>query len=564
MGLRELRGIRQLQDLKDYQPDKIFQVIQETVKEFNELETKLSWATQQIVLLSHRLFGDKSEKCKKDDNPKNGTAINTGTETKDSHDDGAAKKPKKDKKPKVQKPSDRYPNVKVLEENILQNPPPCCPICQAVMRATGMTEDSEALHVIPKQYVIIRKKRAKYACGGCHGSLITAKAPPCILPGASYSDDLIIDVTLSKYCDLIPIERYAAIAERSGLKGIPPHSLIEGTHHLAELLHPIYFRVRMEVLVVAVLAADETPHPMLEGSPKKKWYLWGFSSRESVYFEIHSTRSGDVASALLLECNCVVLLSDVYSGYEKAVGEANEIRKTKGLSPILSAFCNAHSRRKFKELELIAKKSSEVEEEQEVLIQSSITFPGDYKYFLAQYKEIYRLEDEVRGGSLEIIGEQRKKMAPYFEEMKAKCLELKDQYPNKHLMTKAMNYFTNNYEGLTRCLSDARIPLDNNQQESRFRNPVIGRKTWLGTHSIQGAKTAATHFTLVESCKLIGVNPRGYYNAVVTDLHAGGHGFTPLEWKKKLNASPKDRPLDTLRVPPDIVQKPISPSLIVG
>ena len=45
--------------------------------------------------------------------------------------------------------------------------------------------------------------------------------------------------------------------------------------------------------------------------------------------------------------------------------------------------------------------------------------------FINQYKEIYRLEEEVKGKSLEIIAEQRQRMTSYFEAMKVKCKELK-------------------------------------------------------------------------------------------------------------------------------------------
>jgi transposase len=551
MGIRELRAIQTVEDLKEYQPEELLNVIHGAIKEFDtrisELENKLNWATQQIALLTHRVFGTHSERTPKEE--RTGKPL-SGSETPSSVSSGEGEKkdkPKKDKKPKVQKPSERYPNLKVLEEWITSNPIPCCPICQAAMKATGMTEDSEALHVIPKQYVILRKKRMKYACSGHHGSLITANPLPCILPGATYSDDLIIDVTLSKYCDLIPVERYASIAERLGVKGIPPHSLIEGTHHLATLLEPIYLMIRMEVLVAIVLAADETPHRMLEGSAKKKWFLWGFSSRESVYYETHSTRAGEVAVSILSDSKCEVLLSDVYSGYSYALKEINRIRLEYGLCPIIAAYCNAHSRRKFKDVEKAVKKK-EKDQQDGLDDLSIIVFTPDYKFFLDQYKEIYLLEEEVKGKSLEIIAEQRQKMIPYFEAMRGKCEELKGQYPNKHLMTRAMNYFVNNYEGLTWCLWNPLIPLDNNQQEARFRNPAIGRGTWLGTHSKLGAKTAAIHFTLVESCKQIGINPREYYKAVVADLITEGNGFTPLEWKKKLAAQPPDP------WPPDHIQ----------
>jgi transposase len=75
---------------------------------------------------------------------------------------------------------------------------------------------------------------------------------------------MIIDVALSKYCDLIPIDRYKSIAGRAGLKDIPPQSLIQLTHDLADFLSLLIKRIKLEVLDAKVLHADETPHRMLE------------------------------------------------------------------------------------------------------------------------------------------------------------------------------------------------------------------------------------------------------------------------------------------------------------
>ena len=66
-------------------------------------------------------------------------------------------------------------------------------------------------------------------------SLITA--PPRIKPGSGYSDEMVIDVALSKYCDLVP-ERYTSIAGREGLKDLPPNSLIQQTHYLSDFVEP--------------------------------------------------------------------------------------------------------------------------------------------------------------------------------------------------------------------------------------------------------------------------------------------------------------------------------------
>lgn len=93
------------------------------------------------------------------------------------------------------------------------------------MHDTGMTENCEYLTVIPRQYLIIRQKRHKYGCGKCHGALKTAPVPKRITPGSTLSDELILDVAMSKYCDLIPVERYTSMAAREGLKDLPPQSL---------------------------------------------------------------------------------------------------------------------------------------------------------------------------------------------------------------------------------------------------------------------------------------------------------------------------------------------------
>ena len=94
-----------------------------------------------------------------------------------------------------------------------------------------------------------------------------------------------------------------------------------------------------------------------------------------------------------------------------------------------------------------------------------------------------------------------------------------------------MRYFYNNYKELTFFTSDPNLPIDNNSQEALLRSPVVGRKTWYGTHSKQGAETAAILFTLVEGCKLNKVNPREYFMKLISALHRGDGPLTPSEFK---------------------------------
>ena len=90
-----------------------------------------------------------------------------------------------------------------------------------------------------------------------------------------------------------------------------------------------------------------------------------------------------------------------------------------------------------------------------------------------------------------------------------------------------------NYEGLTRFLDNHLVPIDNNLSERLLRSPVVGRKTWYGTHSRRAAETAGVHFSIIESCKLIGLNPRDFYADAVRRVHKKDPPVTPQEYKQK-------------------------------
>ncbi len=127
-------------------------------------------------------------------------------------------KPPKPLEKRVLKPSERYPNLPVEEVILDFSEVPGCGSCGEKMTSTELFEESEQLHVIPKRFVIRRKKRKKYRCSGCHGPLQTAPLEPTIIPGCLYSDELQLDVVHAKFCDLVPIGRYCTQAERLGGK----------------------------------------------------------------------------------------------------------------------------------------------------------------------------------------------------------------------------------------------------------------------------------------------------------------------------------------------------------
>jgi transposase len=461
---------------------------------------------ENMILVQETLYAKSSERSTKEEIA---TSSNESLQVPGANDDDS----KKDKIKRSLKPSERYPNAEIKIVHVLPEKTPECPCCSYEMQDSGMTEDAEKLSIIPKKIIIELQKRHKFRCSNCQGAIATASLPRSITPGGSYSDRLIIDVGLSKFCDLIPMSRYVAIAERLGIKGLPAQSLIAATHDLALFVRAVYRLLKQEVLSGKVLNADETPHRMLEGDEKENWYHWGFSNQIAAYFDIRDTRSGDVASDFLKLSKCEFLMSDVYSGYGKAIRVTNEYRNAHNLAKIRSIYCNAHSRRYFK--------------------KAQKAYPMSAAPFIECYRSIYFLESQlttIRQKDPDLPDktklEIRAKMLPFFEKMKALAQNELNKYSSKSSMVKALNYFLENYEEFTLFITQAELPIDNNAAERILRNPVIGRKTWYGTHSRQGAETTAVLFSIIESCKLNKVNPREYFPELVAAIHKGDAPFT--------------------------------------
>jgi hypothetical protein len=302
------------------------------------------------------------------------------------------------------------------------------------------------------------------------------------------------------------------MADRGGVIGLPANTLIQGTHNLANFLAPVYKKIKDEVMTSKVLHADETPHRMLEGDDKSHWYLWGFSTTCASYFEAHDTRSGSVAADIIKESKCEFLVSDVFSGYAKAVTDSNVYRRENNLPVIENVYCNAHARRKFKE--------------------SESSFERESRLFLWCFEKIYRLE------KLKDFKHRRQWQLHYYRVMERFGLKIKSSYSSKSSLVKGIDYLIKNLSQLTLFLKFEDVPIDNNSQERLMRSPVVGRKTWYGTHSIRGAETNAVLFSLVESCKLNKVNPREYFKDIVHAIHEKRNIFTPHEYLAMKSATP--------------------------
>jgi transposase len=88
----------------------------------------------------------------------------------------------------------------------------------------------------------------------------------------------------------------------------------------------------------------------------------------------------------------------------------------------------------------------------------------------------------------------------------------------KSVIADAIRYGLSHWDGLTRFLDDGRIELDTNAVERGIRPIVLNRKNALFAGHDEGAENWACIASLVETCKLNGVDPQAYFTDVLTKL----------------------------------------------
>ena len=88
-------------------------------------------------------------------------------------------------------------------------------------------------------------------------------------------------------------------------------------------------------------------------------------------------------------------------------------------------------------------------------------------------------------------------------------------------MAEAIRYALRHRDGLLRFLEDGRIELDTNSVERAARPVALGRKNALFAGCDEGAEAWAAIASLIETCKLNGVDPQRYLSDLLTRLVEG-------------------------------------------
>jgi transposase len=370
---------------------------------------------------------------------------------------------------------------------------------------TGLFDQSVKVQIVERRYVREIHRRFKYKLDPKYAPdaekeiIITASAAPELLPGMNYTTEFVGSVVSDKYVSHMPLERQTREMESLGLKGMKTSTLSRLCALASVTLEPLAEMVRSELVKTDLaLHLDETPWK-IQNKLEHDGYMWVIANRYGSYYFFKPTRSGQVLKEKLGDYNGPAV-TDGFGGYN--------ILDELGIK---QGFCWAHARREFIPLE---------------------NHDPSVKPILDLIDKLFENEREATSfAALKIIREEKSR--PTAEKLHALLLEEHPKSRPGSQKRKAIEYSTKRWPGLTLFLDDLRLPISNNEAERTIRHAVMGRKNYYGSGNHEGAKTAATLFTIIESAKKNDLDPRTFLLMTLDRAARGEDLETPLSYARR-------------------------------
>jgi transposase len=380
-----------------------------------------------------------------------------------------------------------------------------CPCCHNRMHRMGEIV-TEQLHVEVKASVL-QHVRFKYACRHCERTalntpIVTAPMPAQPLPGSVATPSTLALVLANKYVDGTPLYRVADALGRADVS-ISRGTLGNWVIRSSELhLHRVYDALQQKLRAQPLVHGDETWVQVLkeEGrDAQAKSFMWAYRSGQDcaqpvVLFDYQPGRGQEYPQAFL-DGYSGLLMSDGYDAWRTLTGATH-------------LGCMAHARRKFTDA-----------------LKARKTPGGPPLQALKFFEALYEVERVARqtppDGETRAEYTLRLRQQHSLPVLAAFRTWLDDQAARvlpESLTGKAIAYARNQWDYLTRYTSDGLAPIDNNVLERDIRPFVTGRKSWLFSDTVAGARASAVIYSLVLTCRACGVDPYAWLRHALTEL----------------------------------------------
>lgn len=407
-------------------------------------------------------------------------------------------------KPKASPLKKPLPPELPRRENIIEVPEAkrACPCCGDERVVIGH-EIAEVLELIPAQLYVRRDKREKRACPTCEkAAVIPAPRGDKLVAGGQLGCSIGAQIVYDKYDLGLPLHRQRRTYKRMGMK-LSSSTLADQVKWVAELLRPLWLEAIDQVLASNVMHLDGTGINVLDRAHpngRRNGTIWSTSGASATkpevaaYFYASTKKAkGQLAGEhgpsdiLALRTGIIVVDMDVLF-----------VEQCKR-DDLIDCACNMHARRYFvKALDSGDKRAALV---------------------LGAFKALYQVEDDVRDASeAERLAARREYSTPCYNDIVSWCVVYERDTPPKTPLGRAIRYLLKHQIALRRFEGDGAIPIDNMAAEHNFVSVALTRKNFLFAGSDAGGERAAIVYTILQCCRLAGVDPVEYLTDVLAVL----------------------------------------------
>jgi transposase len=343
---------------------------------------------------------------------------------------------------------------------------------------------------------------------------VIAAAPERVADHSLAAPGLLAQLLVNKYCDHLPFYRQEHIFwQRHGVF-IARQQMVQWTAQSVRLLSGISECLKWQMRRSRYVQVDETPvryqDPHLRGRCGQG-YLWtALVPGQCVVYEWHASRAARCLDSLLGAGFVGKLQCDGYSAYPAFA---------KGKSAVELLGCWAHARRGFFEAQEQA--------------------PRVAGWILNQIGLLYRWEEQLRHSRAGPVLRQVRRRSHHrmvVERLGRALKKLLPRYLPQSLMGQALTYTLNQWPLLEGFLEHGEVEVDNNLVENAIRPTALGKKNWLFFGSEEAGQRSAVIYTLIENCRMHGIEPYSYLKDVLARLpHTTNQQvaqLTPLNWQK--------------------------------
>ena len=383
-------------------------------------------------------------------------------------------------------------------------------------------EVTETLVYVPAQIYVLRTVRHKFVLKSNlpiqdpdRKAFEIAPLPATPLPKCMASVSLLTDIVLQKFIYHMPFYRVIQKYKELGVS-ISDSTMNDWYAATCERLKTLYDILKREMLSESYIQVDESTLPVIDNEKHRavKGYMWctrAVGSKLVVFHYDMGSRSYETARKILSGYRGTIQ-TDGYDAYDQFENDPH----------IQVIGCWAHVRRKL---------SDALEEDRRTASEG-----------LVHVNRLYHIESEAREAEItgDALKEKRlKESYPVIRQFERWMCETAGNVSENSRIGKAIKYTYPLLPRLSRYVNDGRFLIDNNLVENAIRPLALGRKNYLFCGNHDAAVRAAIVYSLVDSCKALGVDPRAWMEDVLLKITACGDDrkalrkLLPDEWRKK-------------------------------